>query len=121
MRPDHRFNPRRIQITMLIGEIAAIEAWRREQPDIADYKEAIRHLIHAGMAAHSIPVPIRPDPRAQAERNASYILHFHGDKAESFVKQKLEEARKIGDDWRVRYLSAMFEIIAALQNPEGEA
>lgn len=41
----------RIQLVMAPSDVAAVDAWRRDQDDLPGRSEAIRRLIHAGIAA----------------------------------------------------------------------
>jgi len=41
----------RVQLVMAPSDIAAVDAWRRMQSDLPSRSEAIRRLIHVGIAA----------------------------------------------------------------------
>lgn len=41
----------RIQLVMARSDVVALDAWRRAQSDLPGRSEAIRRLIHAGIAA----------------------------------------------------------------------
>jgi hypothetical protein len=41
----------RLQLLMGAGDITAVDDWRRKQADLPSRSEAIRRLIHAGIAA----------------------------------------------------------------------
>jgi hypothetical protein len=41
----------RIPVMMAAAEVAAIDAWRRSQPDLPNRSEAIRRLVELGLKA----------------------------------------------------------------------
>jgi hypothetical protein len=41
----------RIPVMMSTAEVAAIDAWRRSQPDLPNRSEAIRRLLELGLKA----------------------------------------------------------------------
>jgi hypothetical protein len=41
----------RLQLVVAPSDVAAVDEWRRKQPDLPSRSEAIRRLIHAGIAA----------------------------------------------------------------------
>lgn len=41
----------RVQLVMAPSDVAAVDNWRRAQPDLPGRSEAIRRLIHAGIAS----------------------------------------------------------------------
>jgi hypothetical protein len=41
----------RVPVMMAAAEVAAIDAWRRKQPDLPSRSEAIRRLVELGLKA----------------------------------------------------------------------
>lgn len=44
----------RLQMVIAPSQVAAIDAWRKTQPDLPSRSEAIRRLVAESLAAHGI-------------------------------------------------------------------
>jgi hypothetical protein len=86
----------RIPVMMGATEVAAIDEWRRRQPDLPSRSEAIRRLVELGLTIKARPTQITPPRAERAERAATTAgkqLDQLVDKSASVKEQAIRKRR----------------------------